>query len=191
MVGAAPDVDHHRKQVVRIVRIRAVVRGVSQLELKREDHAVHQLPHPAAMRDLLWFSEHIATASPATLTLRGEERNVGMKPPAPATVWMLTDQFSFSIQPSSLTSPKTQRQEKTSACTLYVNAYKMSGRQVDAAWLGVSRAGSDFAAPVVLLHILEALEVKAEHLRQLLDLHALLRLLEALANVAEELVVRI
>jgi len=45
--------------------------------------------------------------------------------------------------------------------------------------------------PVELLDVLEALEVKAQHLRQLLDHHSLLRLLQALADVAEELVLRV
>lgn len=45
--------------------------------------------------------------------------------------------------------------------------------------------------PAKLLDVLKALQVQAEHLRQLLDLHALLSLLQAAALVAEKLVIRI
>ncbi len=45
--------------------------------------------------------------------------------------------------------------------------------------------------PVQLLNVLEALEVEAQDARQGLDLHPLLRVLQAVALIAEELVVRV
>lgn len=44
------------------------------------------------------------------------------------------------------------------------------------------------AIPVLLLNVLEALQVQAEHMRKRLDLHPLLGVLQPLACVAEELV---
>lgn len=47
---------------------------------------------------------------------------------------------------------------------------------------------NDQISPVKLLNVLETFEMKAEYLGYLLDLHALLCFLQALADVAEELV---
>ena len=52
-------------------------------------------------------------------------------------------------------------------------------------------AKGDSAAPVLLLHVLKALEVAAQDAGAPLDADALLGLLQALAGVAEELVLRV
>ena len=52
-------------------------------------------------------------------------------------------------------------------------------------------AQEDEGTPVQLLDVLEAFEMQTQHARQRSDLHDLFRVLQALALVAEELVVRI
>ena len=47
MIRSTPYMDDNSKQAVHLICIRAVVRCIPQLEIKGEDHPVHQLPHPA------------------------------------------------------------------------------------------------------------------------------------------------
>ena len=48
VVGPAADVDDDREEGVEVVRVRAPVHRVAQLQLEGEHHPEHQLAHPAA-----------------------------------------------------------------------------------------------------------------------------------------------